>query len=494
MTIATIVLAALAPTWASVAQEYKVPEWFEDAKFGIFCHWSVQCVAEDGDWYSRGLYGNFGSPTDGRRRYHTEKFGDPSEYGAKDLINDWKAEKFDPEELCALWKKMGARYIVALANHHDNFDNWDSKYQPWNSVNMGPKRDLIGDWSKACLANGMRFGVSVHASHAWTWMEPCRDFDGLLQKEDGKGKWWEGYDPQDLYEQMHDSCENYRDLHSIHGHWNWGEGCSQPSDRYVKKFKDRTMDLVTKYKPDVLYFDDTVLPFYPIRNEGFEILNEFYELNKQWHGGRNEGVVTGKVLDEVQRKAMIWDVERGVMNCIQPVHWQTCTCLGDWHYRRALYDWNAYKKAEECVRLLCDITSKNGNLILSVPMRGDGSIDDKERAICEDIAAWTKVNGEAIFATRPWKVFGDGPNADKVRGHNGAGFNEYDVMRPEAEDVRYTRSKDGKYIYGIALKAWPEGKMPAFKTLRESGITGNGERFPQVKNMPSVWKFLSRKE
>jgi alpha-L-fucosidase len=155
----------------------------------------MQCAAEDGDWYARNLY----DAKHWQGRHHRERYGDPKEFGAKDLIPLWKGENWKPDELCALYRKMGATFILAMANHHDNFDNWNSKYQPWNSVNMGPKRDVLGEWSAAAKKSGLRFGASFHAAHAWTWYEVARDYDGRLTREDGKGKWWEGYDPQQFY-------------------------------------------------------------------------------------------------------------------------------------------------------------------------------------------------------------------------------------------------------------------------------------------------------
>ena len=186
------------PTWESLKQ-YRVPEWFRNAKFGIWAHWGPQCQPEDGDWYARGMY-QTGS---WQYQFHTNHYGSPRDFGFKDVIHSWHAENWEPEKLMALYKRAGAQYFFALANHHDNFDLWDSTYQPWNSVAIGPKKDLIGGWAKAARENGLKFGVSVHAAHAWSWYEPAQDYDGKLTKADGAGKWWDGLDPQDLYAQNH---------------------------------------------------------------------------------------------------------------------------------------------------------------------------------------------------------------------------------------------------------------------------------------------------
>src|SRR5437868_4580097 len=157
--------APFKPTWDSLVDGYRTPEWFRDAKFGIWAHWTAQCVPEMGDWYARRMYIE-GDPD---YRYHVKHYGHPSKFGFKDIDHIWRAEKWDPERLLALYKKAGARYFVALANHHDNFDCYDSAYQPWNSVRIGPRRDIVGGWERAARAAGLRFGVTVHAARAWSW-------------------------------------------------------------------------------------------------------------------------------------------------------------------------------------------------------------------------------------------------------------------------------------------------------------------------------------
>src|ERR1043165_7681374 len=160
------------PTWESLKQ-YQVPEWFRNAKFGIWAHWGPQCQPEAGDWYARGMY----EEGSGQYKSHLARFGHPSQFGFKDVIHEWKAEKWDPERLVALYKRVGAQYFFAMANHHDNLDLWDSKYQPWNSTRVGPQKDLIAGWAKAAKAQGLPFGVSVHAAHAWTWYEAAQGAD-----------------------------------------------------------------------------------------------------------------------------------------------------------------------------------------------------------------------------------------------------------------------------------------------------------------------------
>jgi len=464
-----IVPGKFQPTWQSLSQ-YQVPEWFQDRKFGIWAHWGPQCEAEDGDWYARYMYVE-GS---GQNRFHVQHYGPPSQFGFKDVIHEWKAQNWDPDKLIALYKRAGAQYFFALANHHDNFDNWDSKYQPWNSVQVGPHKDIIGGWAKAARAQGLPFGISVHAAHAWSWYEVAQGsdkkgpkagvpYDGKLTKADGRGKWWDGLDPQDLYAQNHTPSPGFENASSIHARWNWGNGVSQPDLAYCQKFYNRTADLIKKYRPDLLYFDDTSLPLWPVSDAGLKIAADFYNTNLAKSGGRSEGVIFGKILDDEEKKCIVWDIERGVPNSTLPYAWQTDTCIGGWHYDRATYERNLYKTANTVIHMLVDIVSKNGNLLLNIPVRGDGTIDDKEVHVLEGIAAWMDVNKEAIFSTRPWKTFGEGPASDGVA-LSSQGFNEGRGKAFTNQDMRYTVSKDGHTLYAFAL-GWPTGGTAVFKSL-----------------------------
>jgi alpha-L-fucosidase len=445
------------PTWESLKQ-YQCPEWFRDAKFGIWAHWGPQCEPEDGDWYARFMYIE-GSD---QNKFHVEHYGPPSRFGFKDVIHEWKAENWDAGKLMALYKRAGAQYFFALANHHDNFDNWNSRYQPWNSVNVGPKKDLIGGWARAARENGLRFGVSVHAAHAWTWYEPSQGadktgpfagvpYDGKLTKADGQGQWWDGLDPHDLYAQNHARSRASTNPWAIHSQWNWGNGASLPDQAYCDKFYNRTVDLINKYHPDLIYFDDTALPLWPVSDAGLKIAAHFYNSNTKWHDGTNEAVLFGKILEAEQRRCMVWDIERGQANEIEPQPWQTDTCLGNWHYDRGLYNRNGYKNARTVIQTLADVVSKNGNLLLNVPVRGDGTIDDREIKVVEGIAAWMDVNKESIFGTRPWKVFGEGP-ASGGAALSAQGFNEGKGRPFTAQDVRFTSK--GNTLYAIVL-GWP---------------------------------------
>ena len=448
------------PDWNSLTK-YRTPEWFRDAKFGIWAHWGPQCQPEHGDWYARNIYVQ-GS---GQYKAHLAEYGHPSTNGFKDVIGAWKAERFDPDTLLKFYKDNGAKYFMALANHHDNLDLWNSKYQPWNSVNVGPKQDLIGGWAKAARKHKLRFAVSVHAARAWTWYEVAQGadkdgplagvpYDGKLTKADGKGLWWDGLDPQDLYEQ------NHRPGRVLHHDFDPARGTSIPDAAYMEKFFKRTKQLWDDYQPDQMYFDDAILPFHELA-EGevpLKLAAHFYNSRLNKRGG-TEAVMNGKHLNEMQRQTMVYDIERGKASDILPQPWQTDTCIGSWHYSRGLYERKGYKSAPSVVRMLADIVSKNGNLMLSVPLRRDGQPDELEVEIVKQIGAWLKVNGDAIYATRPWRIYGEGPSTQTSEKGQFDGQKDVSNTPFTPEDIRFTQSKDGKKLYAIVLEIPKDGKV-----------------------------------
>ena len=399
-------------------------------------------------------------------KFHVEHFGNPKDYGLKELIRDWKAEQWNPEELVALYKSVGAHYFFTLGQHHDNFDLWNSPYQEWNSVNLGPKRDIVGEWAAACKKYDLPLGVSMHGSHTWTWLERSQKFDGNLTKEDGKGHWWEGLDPQELYAQRHTPSKGWERSGTIHSQWDWINGASLPSETYKKKFQNRVLQCINDYQPAMLYFDDTVLPFYGCDDQiGLNILQHYYNRNAQ-KDGSTPVVVMGKILKEQHKRAMLWDVERGTPDKIQDEYWQTCTCIGDWHYNQNTYRRNHYKGAQQVIDMLIDVVSKNGNLLLNIPVKGNGTIDEKERAILADIKEWLDQNGESIYGTRPWKTFGEGPLAENAAPIKDQGFNEKNNY--SAKDVRYVQNnwaKSKKKIIYASILRWPDTDTFTFKAL-----------------------------
>jgi alpha-L-fucosidase len=473
------------PDWDSLAA-YRTPDWFRNAKFGVWAHWGPQCEPERGDWYARNMYKE-GSDA---YRFHLQKYGHPSRFGFKDVIRQWQAAQWDPDALLALYRKAGARYFVALANHHDNFDLYDSRFQPdWNSTRIGPKKDLIAGWAKAARAQGLRFGVSVHAAHAWTWYEVAQGadkagpyagipYDGVLTAADGKGLWWEGLDPQALYAQGHPLSRKTTLPAEWGAQWNWGGGATLPPRRYVENFHDRTIDLIDKYDPDLVYFDDTALPFWPFSDAGLRIAAHLYNRSIATRG-RLEAVINGKMLDERQRRSLVWDIERGHSNAIEPLPWQTCTCIGGWHYSRPEYERGAYKSAQTVVHMLVDIVSKNGNLLLSVPVRGNGTIDEKEQAIVEEIGRWMALHGDAIYDTRPWAVFGEGPALARTAPLTDQGMNEGKSAPLTAADIRFTAKGDAVFAF---VMGWPAGS--------EIGIAALGTAAGHLKKPVARVEFV----
>ena len=423
------------------------PEWFRDAKFGIWAHWGPQCEPEDGDWFARNMYDEKWGPY----RYTIDTRDHPSRFGFKDWIHEWKAENWDPDALIKLYKETGAKYFMTLANHHDNFDLYDSKYQEWNSVDIGPEKDIVGGWAEACRKYGLRLGVSVHASHAWSWYEPSRHsdskgplagvpYDGVLTKEDGKGTWWEGLDPQELYEQRHPLSEDSNN-------WTWDlDKVVTPDQAYCDKLYNRTVQLIDDYNPDIVYFDDTYLPLWPVSDAGLKILAHGYNR-------RSDMVFTGKVLTDWQKETLLWDVERGAPDAIQELPWQTCTCIGSWHYDKHIYYQDRYKTPAQVITMLVDVVSKNGNLLLSIPLRKDGTPDETELRIVREIGHWMQVNGESIYDTRPWVIYGEGPTAESTNPIQAQGFNE-GRLKYSAADIRFNKKGD-KVLY-VTLMGVPE--------------------------------------
>ena len=448
------------PDWQSFVGAYRVPDWFRDAKFGIWSHWGQQCVPEFGDWYGRQMYMQ-GNPV---YEHHVRTYGHPSKVGFIDLIGRWKADKWEPEALMALYRKSGARYFVSMANHHDNFDNFNSAHHGWNAVRVGPKRDIVGTWERIARGAGMRFGVSNHSSHAWHWWQTAYGYDAegarkgerydafRLRKEDGKGRYWDGLNPQDLYTGPSyappPGIDHIAQMDSWHDRRDgqWLEHASPLNQRFVGKWLLRQKDLVEKYRPDLVYLDDYRIPF---GQTGLDAVAHYYNRSIDWHGGIDV-VLTAKRLSAYQRYGIVEDVERGFVAGIQPVPWQTDTCIGNLHYDRPLYERRGYKSAKNVVQRLCDVVAKNGNLLLSIPQRGDGSIDDLEESILRDLAAWFAMNGDAIHGTRPWRIHGEGPTKPPVGMQN-----EGDAKPFTAQDVRFTV---GKGVLNAFFLDWPEGK------------------------------------
>jgi alpha-L-fucosidase len=415
-------------------KKYQYPDWFRDAKLGIWAHWGPQSVPMEGDWYARRMY----LQGDGDYKDHLARYGPDSKTGYKDIIPLWKAEKWDPDGLMALYKKAGARYLVAQAVHHDNFDNWNSRYHRWNSVNMGPHRDVVGDWQKAAVRQGLRFGVSEHLGASYTWFQPSHGSDktGPLA-----GVPYDGANPEfaDLY-------------HSLAAPGDTGWYSNNPV--WQLEWFDRIKDVVDQYHPDLLYSDGAV----PFGNDvGRSMIAHLYNESAKRNHGTADAVYNCK---QDSHGMWVQDLERGMMAGIQPYPWQTDTSIGDWFYNR---HWK-YRSCQWVVHSLIDIVSKNGNLLINVVQRPDGTLDDDALKIVNDLATWTAVNGEGIYGTRPWLVYGEGKHQTK-----GGSFNEDHAY--SSDDLRFT-SKGDATLYAFAL-GWPADHQLLIRSLGAApGVTG----------------------
>ncbi|ESQ89391.1 alpha-L-fucosidase [Asticcacaulis sp. AC460] len=452
--LAEIAAGPFKPSWESLIEGYKPPDWFRDAKFGLWAHWGAQCVPEAGDWYARHMY------VQGNRQYdhHVKTYGHPADNGFMEMYPRWTAANWNPDELLDLYAGAGAKYFVAMANHHDNFDAYNSKFHDWNSVRVGPKKDLIGLWAKAARARGLKFGVSNHSAHAWHWFQTAYGYDPegpragerydafKLTKYDGAGKWWDGLDPQALYGgavmPLPDGLTTTKaatDWHEANDRV-WDEKPPLQNPAFVRQWFLRCKDLVDTYKPDLIYFDNFDLP---LGQAGLDIAAHIYNASIAWHGSL-QAVINTKHLPAERRMAVIEDVERGLRQDIEPHPWQTDTCIGDWHYNRSVFDRKGYLGADAVIHRLCDIVSKNGNLLLSIPVRGDGTIDSEERRIVGEIGGWMQRFGDAIYGTRPWRVYGEGPTMVE------AGMFSEGKQKPfTAADIRFT-TKAGA-LYALVL-------------------------------------------
>ena len=427
---------------------YTVPEWFRDAKFGIWAHWGPQSAPEYGDWYARRMY------MEGERqyKYHLEQYGHPSKFGFKDVIQTWKGDKFDPDYLVGLYKKAGAKYFVSMGVHHDNFDLWNSKHTRWNSVNMGPKKDIVGLFRKAALKHGLRFGVSEHLWIAYKWFSVSHGSD---QSGSYAGIPYDGADSKyvDLYL---DSKKIYKELP-----WN-EEGIPES---WKQQWFIRINDLVDKYSPDMLCTDGPL----PFENWGLNLVAHLFNQSAKRHDGSVEAVYTSKRREDCEMGTCVLDSERGLAGGIWRNPWQTTTCIGNWHYNKTV----KYKSPKAIIDLLVDIVSRNGNLLINFPLPNNGMLDAEELKLLDEITKWMAINGEAIYGTRPWKILGVGPNA---QGFGTEGIRESMLKELTAEDVRFTTK--GQTLYAFVM-GWPESEaqIPSIGTNNKypAGKVGNVE-------------------
>lgn len=442
------------PTEASL-QQYRYPDWFRDAKFGIWAHWGPQAVPRQGDWYAKKMYQE-GSPD---YNYHLAHYGHPSKFGYKDIIPLWKAERWDPEKLMALYKRAGAKYFVSMGSHHDNFFLWNSKIHKWNAVNMGPHKDVVGLWQAAAKKEGLRFGVSEHLAASYTWYQVSHSADTAGQY---RGVPYDGNDPQ------------YQDLYHTKAAPDDKAWLTTSREWPLEWYSD-LKELVDKYHPDLLY-SDSKLPFDEV---GRSMLTNFYNGNITYNGGRLTGVYTCK---EPSQGKWAQDLERGVQDSISPFPWQTDTSIGDWYYRNG----QKYKSATDILQMLVDIVSKNGNLLINIVQTPEGDLEPDMLKTLDEIGNWMAINGEGIYGTRPWKIFGEKPaDAADVKAGN---FNEGKLKYTD-KDIRFTTK--GQNLYAFCLDV-PENNI-IIKSLGKNS-TLNNKKITAVKLLGSNEKVQWKQE
>jgi alpha-L-fucosidase len=429
-------------------KQYQYPEWFRDAKLGFWAHWGPQAVPRQGDWYAKKMYQE-GSPD---YKYHLEHFGHPSEFGYKDIIPLWKAEKWDPDKLMALYKKTGAKYFVSMGSHHDNFFLWNSRINRWNAVNMGPKKDVVALWQQAAKNQGMKFGVSEHLGASYTWFQSAH----LSDKEGPKaGVPYDGanLDYQDLYHAATTADDK-----------SW----LTTNPAFQLEWYRCIKELVDNYHPDLLYSDSQM----PFGDVGRTLISHFYNQDITKNNGALAVVYTCK---QPSGGKWVQDVERGVLDSISPYPWQTDTSIGDWYYRTG----QKYKTATEVIQMLVDIVSKNGNLLINVVQTPEGDLEPDMLQILNEIGVWTAANGEGIFGSRPWKIYGEKPadaTAKKLgRFDENFGFTSKDIRFTTKGNILYAFCL-GKPVTDITIKSLAKASKLSDRPVASVSMIGSSEK------------------
>lgn len=423
------------PTWESL-KTYKIPDWYQDAKFGIFLHWGVYSVPAFGnEWYPREMY------LQGSKifQHHVATYGPQSKFGYKDFIPNFKAQNFSAKEWAALFRKSGAKYVIPVAEHHDGFAMYNSDLSDWCAAKMGPHRDVVGELEKAVRAEGLHFGASSHRAEHYFFLNGGREFDSDVR------------DPQ--------YAAFYGPAHAGVTDKNHQDWAAHPDTKYIDDWLARTTEIVEKYHPEVVWFD------WWIQTKEFEpYLKRFAAFYYNDAARRGSTAAINYKFKAYPDGAAVLDIERGQLDKPRALFWQTDTSISikSWGY----IDNDTFRSPESLIQELVDIVSKNGALLLNVGPKSDGTIPQQAQSILLDMGRWLGVNGEAIYGTRPWTVSGEGPT--KVVGGS---FNDTATQPYTSQDIRFT--KKGNVLYAIAL-GWPADGKVIIKTLAQGSTSAPG--------------------
>jgi len=425
------------PTWESLAKINEAPDWFRDAKFGIYFHWGVYSVPAFGnEWYPRNMYNVKGR----EYRHHVESWGDPNAFGYPDFVPMFRAERFDAEAWAELFEQAGARFAGPVAEHHDGWAMWDSDKTPWNVVDKGPKRDITGELEKAIRKRGMKFVTTFHHARNNLWQKPGRD-DQLA---------WTGH-YQFVKEHFPALLED-SERAIMYGY--------MPREEFLAMWLGKLSEVIDKYRPDLMWFDSWLDEIPEARQQ--EYLAYYYNRAREW----NKEVVVTRKQDDLPLSVSVQDIEKGRADRLTENFWLTddTISMGSWCYTKDL----RIKPASVVLHSLIDTVSKNGALLLNISPMADGTIPQNQRDVLLEMGRWLKVNGEAIYGTRPWTIYGEGATQGQA-GHFGGVTDPKEGYRPE--DIRFT--KKGQTLYAISL-GWAEDSL-TIRSLKSGSDLFTGE-------------------
>jgi alpha-L-fucosidase len=476
------------PTWKSLGEQFKTPGWFREAKIGMWLHWGPQSIGEDGDWYAKWIYMPQSAWGDYTRVYphHLQRIGHPSIHGYKDMLPLWKAENWNPEKLMALYKRAGARYVIAQGMHHDNFDLWNSTHQPWNSMKIGPKKDILGGWKGAADKEGMKFGIAFHGDYSLFWFQPAflSDIEGPLRGVPydgaksyvGESTWWKdmGLDLKDLYgidlkddvvypEGFDGDSVAYRMKDPLsHGIPDGNLKKNIDFARwYATKWTNRVVDAIDQFSPDFIYFDGG--GSYPFcgwfTGRGYRadatprVISHLYNSNIKKNGGELKAMAFTKGNEDP--RAIAVNIESSFPEGIkkdQP--WQTEVGLGEWFYFKG-----TFYESSMVIHQMLEAISRDGNYVINIPLNPSGQLDPGGEQTLRDMGDWMEINGEGIYNSSAWKVWGEG---SVIMEHGNLGPKQ--AATPyTAQDIRFTVNHGSLYAW---LMTWPSDNKILIRSLQ----------------------------